>query len=51
MIYESDSPMKEEFPYKDEFEQEPMDMFTKLCFLKTLRPDKLIPAVKEYVIS
>ena len=48
-IYESNSPHREEFPpIKD---QTHFDLFHKLCILKVLRPDKLIPAVKEYVIS
>lgn len=48
-IYESNSPHKEEFPQIKESVN--YDLFQKICILKVLRPDKIIPAIKEYVIS
>lgn len=47
-IYESNSPHKELFPPNKDSKQ--FELFQKLCALKVLRPDKLIPAIKEYVI-
>ena len=43
-VYESNSPHRESFPGE-------YNLFQKLCILKVLRPDKLVPAVQEYIIS
>ena len=41
--------MKEQFPKSNKVD--PFTTFEKLCILKVFRPDKLIPAIKEYVIE
>ena len=51
-VYESNNPMKETFPLCDNNGTlEEFTMFQKLCILKVMRPDKLIPAAKEYVVQ
>lgn len=47
-IYESPEPWKIPFPEKYE---ESMSSFEKLVVIKSIRPDKLIPQVMEFIIS
>lgn len=51
-IFESNNPLREAFPqYMDSAGLQDYSLFQKMCILKVLRPDKLIPAAKEYVVQ